>query len=201
MTHAIVKKNGRERIEVSISEFKKRKFLDIRNFYNDDGEWKPTPKGISIPVELAHEIYRAVKKVGKPFFDLLPPPGKEQEADEEINEKKAKSAKADSGIQRRKKTVSVPEHDDDEMFEEEHSNVKRIKSKKGSKEIKKMIKQIGKKVAADMLEKIDAKIAKDGKKKKSKLKAAEPEKKSKVKRREKESTSSDAKGKVYKRPR
>ena len=45
------------RIHVRISRFKERDYLDIRNFYEtEDGEWKPTRKGIAVPVEFYDEL-------------------------------------------------------------------------------------------------------------------------------------------------
>lgn len=107
MDRAIIKKNGRERVEVSISEFKNRKFLDIRNYYHDaaSGEWKPTPKGISVPVELSKQIWKAVKSIGGEFFDLLPPNGKEKEAEDKADEISAKSDK----LKKKKKKLKSKE--------------------------------------------------------------------------------------------
>lgn len=45
------------RIHIRISRFKDRDYLDIRNYYEDDaGEWKPTRKGIAVPVEFYDEL-------------------------------------------------------------------------------------------------------------------------------------------------
>jgi len=49
------------RIHVRLSRFRERDYLDIRNFYEtDDGEWKPTRKGIAIPVEFYDELIEAL---------------------------------------------------------------------------------------------------------------------------------------------
>jgi len=51
------------RIYVRLSRFRERDYLDIRNFYEtDDGEWKPTRKGIAIPVDLYGELMTALKE-------------------------------------------------------------------------------------------------------------------------------------------
>jgi len=51
------------RIHVRLSRFRDRDYLDIRNFYEtDDGEWKPTRKGIAIPVELYPELMAVLKE-------------------------------------------------------------------------------------------------------------------------------------------
>ncbi len=50
------------RIHVRLSRFRERDYLDIRNFYEtDDGEWKPTRKGIAIPVEFYDELIDALR--------------------------------------------------------------------------------------------------------------------------------------------
>jgi len=50
------------RIHVRLSRFRDRDYLDMRNFYEtDDGEWKPTRKGIAVPVELYAELMEALK--------------------------------------------------------------------------------------------------------------------------------------------
>ena len=49
------------RIHIRISRFKDRDYLDIRNFYEDDaGEWKPTRKGVSVPVEFYDDLMAAL---------------------------------------------------------------------------------------------------------------------------------------------
>ena len=60
LVQAIDKTLG-NRIHVRISEFKERDYLDIRNYYEDEnGEWKPTRKGIAIPVEFYDELVAAI---------------------------------------------------------------------------------------------------------------------------------------------
>lgn len=41
----------REPIFITINEFKKNKFLDIRKYYREGNEWKPSKKGITISLE------------------------------------------------------------------------------------------------------------------------------------------------------
>lgn len=61
------------RIHVRLSHFRDRDYLDIRNFYEaDDGEWKPTRKGIAIPVELYSELISALNEA-EPLIKDLPP--------------------------------------------------------------------------------------------------------------------------------
>ena len=50
------------RIHVRLSRFKERDYLDIRNFYEtEDGEWKPTRKGIAVPVEFYDDLMAALQ--------------------------------------------------------------------------------------------------------------------------------------------
>jgi hypothetical protein len=50
------------RIHVRLSRFRDRDYLDIRNFYEtEDGEWKPTRKGIAVPVEVYDELMSALE--------------------------------------------------------------------------------------------------------------------------------------------
>ena len=57
------------RIHVRISRFKDRDYLDIRNYYEDDaGEWKPTRKGVSVPVEFYDDVMKALV-AAKPVID------------------------------------------------------------------------------------------------------------------------------------
>jgi len=60
------------RIHIRLSHFHDRDYLDIRNFYEaEDGEWKPTRKGIAIPVELYGELISALKEA-EPLIKDLP---------------------------------------------------------------------------------------------------------------------------------
>jgi len=68
LVSAIDKSLG-NRIHVRISRFKDRDYLDIRNYYEDDaGEWKPTRKGVSVPVEFYDDVMKALV-AAKPVID------------------------------------------------------------------------------------------------------------------------------------
>jgi len=68
------------RIHIRVSRFKERDYLDIRNYYEtEDGEWKPTRKGIAVPVEFYDELIDALGA-----------------AKEEIDKRKASAPKADA---------------------------------------------------------------------------------------------------------
>ena len=56
-----IEKGPGTRIHVRLSRFRDRDYLDTRNFYEtEDGEWKPTRKGIAIPVEFYDELMAAL---------------------------------------------------------------------------------------------------------------------------------------------
>lgn len=58
-------KNSREIIRIRLSEFKGRELIDIRTWYTgDDGEWRPSSKGVAFNSELFHELKSAVEKLG-----------------------------------------------------------------------------------------------------------------------------------------
>jgi len=57
----VIDKGPGGRIHIRLSRFRDRDYLDIRNFYEtEDGEWRPTRKGIAIPVELYDELLDAL---------------------------------------------------------------------------------------------------------------------------------------------
>lgn len=59
-----VEKNGTEEIRFSLTEYRGRKLVDVRVFYqNDEGEWLPTKKGVSASVDLIEEIYTGVSRL------------------------------------------------------------------------------------------------------------------------------------------
>ena len=51
-----IQKNSREVIRVSASEYEGHDLIDLRVWYDDDGEMKPTKKGISFNHGVAKEV-------------------------------------------------------------------------------------------------------------------------------------------------
>lgn len=52
---------GRDLVVVSVSTYQGRKALDIRRFYvADEGEWKPTSKGVRVPAPHVAEFLAAL---------------------------------------------------------------------------------------------------------------------------------------------
>ncbi|MCU0660707.1 MAG: transcriptional coactivator p15/PC4 family protein [Myxococcota bacterium] len=61
---ATFKRNPTEEVRAGIKEFKGRRYIDLRIYYMDDqGEWKPTRKGISLSTDFMPELKEAVGKL------------------------------------------------------------------------------------------------------------------------------------------
>lgn len=55
-----------QQIHIRLTTFRGREYFDLRNFYLDENdEWRPTKKGIAVPVELFDELISALEEVGK----------------------------------------------------------------------------------------------------------------------------------------
>lgn len=61
----IHEKSRGETIEVYIGEYRGTKYLHIREWYKDlnDGEQKPTKKGVAIPIEKVDELRKALDEL------------------------------------------------------------------------------------------------------------------------------------------
>jgi hypothetical protein len=60
-----MEKGWNEKILFSVSEFKGKKYADIRIYYEDDeGEWKPTKKGVTVSLENFAEFKERVEELG-----------------------------------------------------------------------------------------------------------------------------------------
>lgn len=59
---------GRSQVRISISEFNGRKNIDIRTFFvpkeADDGDFKPTRRGVTIPTNSYWDLFNVVIDVG-----------------------------------------------------------------------------------------------------------------------------------------
>ena len=55
------KRNPTEEVRATLKEFRGRRYLDLRIYYQDDaGEWKPTRKGVSLSTDFMPELKTAV---------------------------------------------------------------------------------------------------------------------------------------------
>ena len=61
-----VVKNSLEIIRFQVTEFRGKRYGDIRVYYRDDnGEWKPTKKGLTLSPELWPEFVDGIRKIGE----------------------------------------------------------------------------------------------------------------------------------------
>jgi hypothetical protein len=60
----LIAKNATERVRVAVSEFHGAHYVDTRIHYQaDDGEWRPTKKGLTLKPDLAREVAQAMLAV------------------------------------------------------------------------------------------------------------------------------------------
>jgi hypothetical protein len=58
-----IERTETEVVRVSTEEYKGRKYVDVRIYFeNDEGEWKPTKKGVTIPPEKIDLFLDLIKK-------------------------------------------------------------------------------------------------------------------------------------------
>lgn len=59
-----MEKGWNEKIIFSISEFKGKNYANIRIYYEDDeGEWKPTKKGVTVSLDTFNEFKENIEKL------------------------------------------------------------------------------------------------------------------------------------------
>jgi hypothetical protein len=69
-------KNATEVVRVSLTEYRKRKLVDVRVYYSDDeGQYRPTKKGVSLSLEVYPDFKRALAALEKTLLerDLISP--------------------------------------------------------------------------------------------------------------------------------
>ena len=52
----------REPIFIKLSSYRNSKFLDIRKYYEDNGDWKPTKKGITLTNEQLDDLMKILSE-------------------------------------------------------------------------------------------------------------------------------------------
>ena len=61
---AEMEKGWNEKIVFGLSEFKGKKYADLRIYYEDDeGEWKPTKKGVTVALDRFYEFKENLGKL------------------------------------------------------------------------------------------------------------------------------------------
>ena len=69
-------KNATEVVRVSLTEYRGRKLVDMRVYYSDDeGQYRPTKKGVSLSVDVYPDFKRALLELEKILLerDLINP--------------------------------------------------------------------------------------------------------------------------------
>jgi hypothetical protein len=73
---ARIAKNPTEEVRVSLTSYRGHDLVDIRVFFQDEqGEWRPTKKGVSVSVDSFAELREAVVKAEE-MLNALPAAGK-----------------------------------------------------------------------------------------------------------------------------
>jgi hypothetical protein len=59
-----IEKREGERIRIGFNEFEDREYIDIRQYYeNEEGEWRPTKKGVTLPTDKLEELKEAIGRL------------------------------------------------------------------------------------------------------------------------------------------
>lgn len=68
MIIAEILRNPTEIIRIALSNYKGKDYLDMRIFYLDDNnEWKPTKKGVTLTPDMLDEAIMALQKAKEEF--------------------------------------------------------------------------------------------------------------------------------------
>ncbi len=62
-----IEKNALEQIQIEMKEYRKKKYLDIRTYYQSDGEWKPSKKGVTIHPENLDKLIEIISNVKEEY--------------------------------------------------------------------------------------------------------------------------------------
>lgn len=73
---ARIGKNPTEEVRVALTSYRGHDLVDIRVFFQDEqGEWRPTKRGVSLSVDSFAELREAILKVEE-MLNALPSAGK-----------------------------------------------------------------------------------------------------------------------------
>lgn len=69
---ASIDRSEREKLHISVNEYKGRVSLDLRIFYTtDNGEnWRPTQKGVTVAPEHLDDLIDAIEEAKKEFMEV-----------------------------------------------------------------------------------------------------------------------------------
>jgi len=62
-----IQRGRRNQVRISLSEYKGREYIDIRNFYvgrEDGAQYRPTSRGVTLPTEAYGELLKGVIELG-----------------------------------------------------------------------------------------------------------------------------------------
>jgi len=70
-----IAKNSQERIRFQLTEFKGKQYADLRVYYEDGDEWKPTKKGLTLSPDIWPEFVQGIEQLTQNMEDagLLEP--------------------------------------------------------------------------------------------------------------------------------
>jgi Transcriptional Coactivator p15 (PC4) len=61
-----IQKNLKERVRVSIEEYRGHKFIDLRVYFEaQEGDWRPTKKGIALNHECIDSVIQALQDASR----------------------------------------------------------------------------------------------------------------------------------------
>lgn len=68
---ARISKNPTEEVRISLTSYRGYDLVDIRVYYQDEqGEWRPTKRGVSLSVDSFAELREAISKVEERLNEL-----------------------------------------------------------------------------------------------------------------------------------
>ena len=69
---ATVERNDRERLQISVNEYKGKNYLDLRIFFTTDGgdTWRPTQKGVTVAPEGLETLRDAIDEAMKELMAI-----------------------------------------------------------------------------------------------------------------------------------
>ncbi len=63
---ADIERNDKEIIRIEVSEFKGKELINLRIwYYHQEGEYRPTPKGVALDISKYEQLKEAVDKIGE----------------------------------------------------------------------------------------------------------------------------------------
>ena len=76
-------KNAGEKVITSFSTFKGKRLVSVRAYYQTDaGDWKPTPKGLTLRREMILDLKEGIDKAAAEYEKELPEEEPEEAEDE-----------------------------------------------------------------------------------------------------------------------